>query len=283
MRHLIRTVASLMLGAALVAIPTSASARAAPDAGTPTAMQAVVNIRVSRDSYAAHAEPSLAVNPRDPRNLLGAAQLLGRGPTALGTFTSFDGGHTWRDNGPLPLPPGTNTGDDVTVAFDGHGDGYVAAMATSWTPQGGLSHNDRGVYVWRTDDGGRTFHPAVAAMRGQFADHPWLAVDATAGLGGGNLYVAWVAQDHATLGFSRSTNGGRGFTPWRTISAPPGGVSIPVVSAGPHGAVYVAYESGRHGADAPTDREGDALDNRGPVGLQASRQGWRTAPPHGVV
>src|SRR5260370_20597201 len=110
-------------------------------------------VQVSHDRFPAHAEPSLAVNPRNPRNLLGASQVFGPTQHTIGTFVSFDGGLTWRDNGPLPLPPGTNWADDVTVAFDAQGTGFVAAMATSWTPESGLSQIDRGLYVWRTADG----------------------------------------------------------------------------------------------------------------------------------
>lgn len=97
----------------------------------------------------------------------------------LGTYASFDAGQTWQDNGPLMLPPGTNFGDDITVAFDRQGIGFVAAMATVLTQTG--PSQVRGVYVWRTDDGGRSFHAPVAAMQGAFADHPWLAIDTTPG------------------------------------------------------------------------------------------------------
>src|SRR5438105_11000833 len=77
------------------------------------------NMRVSRDRYAAHAEPWLVANPRNPLNLLGAAQLLdgSRATAVLGTFASFDGGHSWHNNGALSLPVGFTHGDDVTTTF----------------------------------------------------------------------------------------------------------------------------------------------------------------------
>ena len=65
----------------------------------------IPNVRVSHDRYPDHAEPALAINPRDPHNLLGAAMDFDRSPTP-GTFVSFDGGKTWHDNGALPLPAG---------------------------------------------------------------------------------------------------------------------------------------------------------------------------------
>ncbi len=197
------------------------------------------NIRVSRDSYTAHGQPTLAVNPRDTRNLLGAAMALGQGTLVEETFASTDDGRTWHDNGPLPLPNGVSFGGDPTVAFDRHGTGFVAAL--------GESQAGDGVYVWRTDDGGRSFHPPVTVVQGQPADHPWLAAGTSPGQESGDLYVAWATRDlvgpgHADgLAFSRSTTGGRSFTRPRIISALASGVSIPAVAAGPRGAVYVAY------------------------------------------
>jgi hypothetical protein len=210
---------------------------------------------VSHDRYPAHAEPSLALNPRDPRNLLGASQVIGPGLHSVETFASFDGGRTWRDNGPLPLPPGANWADDVTVAFDGRGAGFVAAMATTHTAQG-LSQIGRGVYVWRTDDGGRTFGEPVAAVRGQFVDHPWLAADSASGAQ--DFYLAWTAADG--LAFSRSDDGGRHFAPPRIIDAASGPAVVPMVAAGPTGTVVVTYGRGVGGADAPDAETANAAD-----------------------
>ena len=52
-------------------------------------------------------------------------------------------------------------GDDVTVAFDPRGRGYVCATAT------GSTDADRTMYVWRTDDGGRSFSAPVTWSPGR--------------------------------------------------------------------------------------------------------------------
>jgi hypothetical protein len=198
------------------------------------------NVRVSHDQFTIHAEPSLAANPADPRNLLGGCMVGPAGsPQFIATYVSFDGGAAWRSNGALPLPAGTAVADDVTVAFDRAGRGFVCAMVTS-----GLSRrDDRGVYVWRTEDGGRSFAPPAAVMSGQFADHPWLAADRSHGPGSGNLYAVWVAEDQGGLGFSRSTDGGRSFEPPRLIQGQGDtSVSMPMVAAGPDGLVSAVYE-----------------------------------------
>jgi hypothetical protein len=135
-------------------------------------------------------------------------------------------------------------GGDPTVAFDAHGTGFVASLAE---PRAGDV-----VYVWRTDDQGRSFRSPVVVEQGQPADHPWLAAEAAPGPGSGDLYVAWATRDVGGLGhagglaFRRSTDGGLRFTAPRIVSAPTGGVSIPVVTAGPRGAVSIAYVTLRH-------------------------------------
>src|SRR5262249_7640405 len=173
-------------------------------------------VQVTDDASLFHVEPSVAVNPANPHNLLAATQLIpASGPTAIGAYASFDGGQTWQDVGPLPFPAGANTGDDVTAAFGAAGHGFIGAMVTS--AQGGqMSRTDRNVAVWRTGDGGRTFAAPVAAVSHQFVDHPWLAVDPVSG----TLYLAWVADDHAGAGFTRSTDGGATFDPPRNVARP---------------------------------------------------------------
>jgi hypothetical protein len=108
---------------------------------------------VTVDGYAGHVEPDVAVNPRDPHDLLGACQFeVGSTIRLPGTFASFDGGHTWTDNGPLPLPAGYEIGADTTVAFDGSGTGYVVALMS----HGGGGYPSRvsrgGIFLWRTSD-----------------------------------------------------------------------------------------------------------------------------------
>lgn len=229
-------VAGLALALGSLGGGPSAGASGARDAGR---RLDIPNVRVSHDGYTDHGQPSLAVSLRNPRTLLGAAMASGSGTLVEETFASLDGGRTWQDNGPLPLPPGASFGGDPTVAFDAQGRGFVASL--------GAALAGDAVYVWRTDDGGRSFRLAVAVEQGQPADHPWLAAGAAPGSGRDDLYVAWATRDVAGLGhagglaFSRSTDGGRRFARPRIISAPAGGVSIPVVTAGPGGSVAIAY------------------------------------------
>jgi hypothetical protein len=179
----------------------------------------IANVHVSHDHYGVHIEPSVAANPRRPRQLLAACQAS---PTAdprfIATYLSFDAGATWQ-NGALPQPPAGQAppSDDVTVAFDPRGRGYLCATRAANTPGG------RAMFAWRTDDGGRSFSAPLALVPEGVPelDHPGIAASAGQAPSQRNVYVAWAggADDRHPndLGFTRSTDGGHSFEPPRTI------------------------------------------------------------------
>ena len=235
-RHLFITPAAVVLATAVIAGCGQSRSTVAPPpsaaGGQPAAAGAV---QVSHDQFGAHAEPSVAVNPRNPRNLLAAARVFQGKARDLATYASFDGGLTWQSNGILP---GSALGEDanVTVTFDQAGHGYVGGLVTSSTAGGGGPE-----YIWRTDDGGRHFRPPVVAMRGN-TDHSGLAADPAAGAT--DLYLAGIAF-HGSAGevyFCRSTDSGRSFEPARSIDPAHSPYDrLTVVAAGPDGTVAVMY------------------------------------------
>jgi hypothetical protein len=202
------------------------------------------NVRVSRDDYGDHVGPSLAANPRIPRQLLVACQGSAFTPEFIVTYRSADGGASWQI-GDLPAQPAAGpAGDDVTAAFGGNGRGYICAARSGHGSDLSRSNPDanRAVYVWRTDDGGRTFSPPVTVVEGVYSDHPWVAAGQDHDLAGNNVYVAWGAgASHTALEFTRSTDGGASFEPPRKIlgeAATPSLVSAgPQLAAGPDGLV----------------------------------------------
>jgi hypothetical protein len=227
--------AVVALAAAFVAGCAPGHAATSSPSSTPGGQPTQTGIvQVSHDQFGDHAEPSVAVNPRNPRNLLAASMVMQGQARGLATYASFDGGVTWRSNG---LLPGAALGydADVTVTFDQAGHGYVSGLVIS-------THGELGpAYVWRTDDGGRHFRPAVAAMRGN-VDHPGLAADPA--VGSTDLYMAGLVF-HGSAGelrFTRSTDSGRTFEPARSIdpSNSPR-ARLTVVAAGPDGTVAVMY------------------------------------------
>ena len=90
------------------------------------------------------------------------------------TYLSFDGGASWRNGGVPPQPAAGPAGDDVTVAFDAHGRGYVCATRSGHGSNLNPANPDanRAVYVWRTDDGGRSFSAPVTLVEGHVLRSP---------------------------------------------------------------------------------------------------------------
>jgi hypothetical protein len=132
----------------------------------------------------------------------------------------------------------------VTVAFDAHGRGYLCATHAGHgsAPNPANLDANRALYVWRTDDGGRSFSAPVTLLSGQYCDHPWLAA------GGGqtpserDVYVVWGSGvSHTALDFTRSTDGGERFEPPRRIlreaRVPSMASAGPELATGPHGLV----------------------------------------------
>ena len=87
------------------------------------------------------------------------------------TYLSFDGGASWQNGGLPPQPAAAPAGDDVTVAFDAHGRGYLCATRAGHGSDPNPANPDanRAVYVWRTDDGGRSFSAPMTLLEAQFA------------------------------------------------------------------------------------------------------------------
>jgi hypothetical protein len=194
-----------------------------------------LNVQVSHGGIPGrgHFEPSLAVNPRNPRNLLAVCSL---GPNA---YVSFDGGLTWQSGGALRLPPDSG-GGNMSAAFDSTGRGFACGSFGSAVTAG------TSVLVWRTDDGGRTFTRPVMAGQGANLDRPWLA---TGRHSPGVVHVVW-SEGSATgvttgLRYARSTDGGRTFGAPRTIARKTTGLGNPMVACGPPGTVYALYSAGR--------------------------------------
>jgi hypothetical protein len=204
--------------------PLGQTGRVGPAGAAPGVVR---NVQATTDNDG-HAEPSLAIDPRDPRVLLGAAQFLTPDGNRLpGTFVSTDGGQTWHDNGPLVLPTGYDQGIDTTTAFQADGVGYICAFALANGASSFASRSSSSaVLLWRTTDGGRTFTAPIRVYRGAgFQDHPWLAAGS-----GRTLYLAWT--NRSGLVFSRSTDGGASFSAPNVLVRGPRPANPVVIAAG---------------------------------------------------
>ena len=183
------------------------------------------NVRVSHNTYLAHSEPMLAENPKNPLNLVGGSKFF-TNPAhyqfQIGYYTSFDGGCNWSDGGVLPGFEKNDTTSDISFAFGNHNDVYAAVLYVKGGAQG-----KSGIAVSTSTDGGKTFGNPVSVFEASpnqvFSDKPWIAVDQSDGPYRGYIYVVWSYDHNGTCGgintcseelaFSRSTDGGKTFSP----------------------------------------------------------------------
>src|SRR4051812_22966652 len=148
------------------------------------------------------AEPSIAVNPANPLNVVAAYQEGRRangGDATNGYATSFDGGATWQF-GELPNltkaiePKGPfERASDAVVAFGPDNVVYANSLVFDQDTSNGLRS---GMAVNVSKDGGRTWTPPVFFqddMLGGTNDKNWIVVDQSDAPGHhkGRVYVVW--------------------------------------------------------------------------------------------
>lgn len=162
-------------------IPTVVAAR--------TLEPGLAPVRASRTGYLSYSEPHIAINPLDPNNLVAGSKMyqnLGSYLFKIGTFVSFDGGRTWKDNGHLPGYP-RQTGNearpcdpgspacarglvspsgeeywvtsDVWMAFDDEGNAYT--MVLDHPPNDSPTGAGWGMTLHKSVDGGRTWSDRI--------------------------------------------------------------------------------------------------------------------------
>ncbi len=203
-------------------------------------------------------EPSIAVNPHNPQQVVAAFQ-----DNAHISY-SLDAGRHWQAaSGIAPL--NYRVSGDVSVTYDNHGHAilcYIAfdklGTANYW------AHNAtrNGIFVRRSLDGGQTWeadHIPVAEQPTQpgipFEDKPYIVADEGDGPYAGNLYVGWTRwtiEDSQML-FSHSTDGGKTWSKPIEIDRHPGlprddnGANEGFAGVvGPDGTLYAVWADGDH-------------------------------------
>ena len=221
---------------------------------------------------AAQNETTIAVNPRDPDNLVGGTNDYrvfntreGRNDGSGWAYATFDGGRTWSD---VQLPHLTyqtgatgalsdmDSAGDPAVAYGGDGSVYYANLVFS------RLNAASGVVVNVSHDGGLSWdEPSIVHLdgvdnngnplpTGVFNDKEWVTVDPRSGA----VYVTWTSflpDGTSPITVSRSDDGGK---TWSTptyvnpaSSFTPGGVTPYSSGSNPqvgrNGKLYIAYES----------------------------------------
>jgi hypothetical protein len=172
-------------------------------------------------------EPSVAVNPNNPRQVVAVFQ------DNVHASYSEDAGRTWKAAEGV-APPNYKVSGDVSTTFDNQGHAFVCYIAFDklgsfnyWAH--GATRN--GIFVRRSLDGGKTWetnHFPVAEQPTQpgipFEDKPYIVADTSKSQYAGNLYVGWtrwrIADSQMVL--SRSTDDGKTWSAPIEIDRHPG-------------------------------------------------------------
>src|SRR6266446_306163 len=230
--------------------------------GAPSPAQKV--IRVSDPTAINPAEVSIAINPKNPENIVAASLQTGRPPRPRAgsyNYVSMDGGKTWKTV-PVENPKGLTQGDDV-VYFSNDGIAHHIHLSFVGIRVPTPPRAESGMLLESSKDGGLTWSESVPAINHvntviPFEDKPGIVVDnAPQSKYKGNVYLAWTRFDvygssdpdcHTQIYFSRSTDGGKTFAMPFRISDRGGDcrdsdntVEGAVPAVGPNGEVYVVW------------------------------------------
>jgi hypothetical protein len=224
-------------------------------------------VNVSSTFPNAKTETWIALNPTNPANIIATcndnAYLGGLDGFRMSAFVTNDFGATWAHK-PTPRNKGqwiNPTGNQATIfdpgiAYDSKGSVYYVYgfSETTW----GSEDKDtemNGVFIVKSTDGGQNWNAlkegsesgivaittdALKTSGNPFHDRYTLTVDATEGSQfKDNVYVTWrVFRGMEGVVFSRSTDGGETWSPYRRLAT---GGQAPQPVTGPNGEVYVTW------------------------------------------
>lgn len=172
-------------------------------------------------------EPSVAVNPANPQQVVIAYQV------PAGIAYSTDAGTHWALAANV-APKNFKISGDVSVTFDNQGHAilcYIAFNKLGTFNYWGHGTNTNGVYVRRSLDGGKTWERSPTVVMEQqkkpgipMEDKPYIVADLSHGRYAGNLYLAWTRWSLADsrMVLSRSTDDGKSWSSPMEIDQHPG-------------------------------------------------------------
>src|ERR1043165_5126871 len=221
-------------------------------------------VRITEPAAINPAEVTIAINPKNPDNMIAASFQTGHPPKPRAGsyhYVTFDGGKTWKTVA-TPNPTNLVQGDDV-LAFSNDGVAYHVHLSFDGIRLARPVRAENGMIVNVSKDGGSTWSDGTPAINHintviPFEDKPGLVVDNAPASGSkGNVYLAFTRfdvygssnpEDHSQIYFTRSTDQGQTFSMPFRISDTGGDcldsdntVEGAVPAVGPNGEVYVVW------------------------------------------
>ena len=118
-------------------------------------------ITAETDQLPVQNESSIAVNPKNPMNLIGSAVDY-RASSSAWVYYSMDGGRTWKNINLGKPPKMTTSSNDPSVAFSRDGTGYLVYGAFGDRSK---ASPENGVFFARTTDGGVTWAKHIPVIQ----------------------------------------------------------------------------------------------------------------------
>jgi hypothetical protein len=223
----------------------------------------------SGEQYRMQNESSIAVNPKNPKMLIGSAVDY-RAESSTWVYFSENGGKEWY-NFNLGKPfADWRSSNDPSVAYDTDGYAYLVygGFGMRNDTSYGESFGENGVFISVSTDGGRTWdsnnthipvilHRGVMTIDSLFEDKYYISIDHSAESPYLNhLYIPWkrvTPRDSATqIVISKSTDKGKTWSLPLPVSERKSGTSqdttygqsFPLAATGPGGEVYLVWNDG---------------------------------------
>ncbi|MFN0033859.1 MAG: sialidase family protein [Saprospiraceae bacterium] len=245
-----KALATLSLALVLSGCATSQKKGATATDDFPKTFQNVLIARAEPGDGHGPCEPSIAVSPKNPQNVVAGA-ILNR------YYWSKDGGRTW-ENDILKSKSSGVFGDPVLIA-DWKGNFYFSHLSDpegeGWASEKLL---DR-IVIQKSTDGGKTYDDGAwcGLHHPKDQDKPWLCADPKTG----HVACTWtefdkyasrdLEKDHSRILFSQSTDSGKSWSEAMAITQFEGNcldgddtTEGAVPAYGPNGEIYVAWSYG---------------------------------------